>query len=404
MTADTRMVTVALLLAAAISACTAGGEHTVARPSTASSNAYHVAGDELCNETKCISVPLLRESVIRSLTGNVVGGIVLIGNTEPYTTGYARRSGDHPVLAMTEHVPMNTGSIGKIFTTIAVLQWLGRNELSVETPIAPYLPKGWAQGPNVHTITFEKLLTHRAGFRLPTTRVFETRAAAREQIAAGVNQVDQRIAQYNNIDFTIFEDLAPQMEGLSAPPADRGTASDTAADRWYEEWIQHNVFDRVGVHDATCNAGPTTVLAYAPLSEGTAHGSQIAKAPSGCSAGGWMMTAASIRQVLQGLGSNTLLSNTQRQAMDEDCLGWDCSTLEQATYRGKDGFAGNASGTAALVAFAGIIAGVLPVVLAANSPPPDTWFQIVSRAITDATSPNTGTQVTHHPATSRPSR
>jgi hypothetical protein len=116
-----------------------------------------------------------------------------------------------------------------------------------------------------------------------------------------------------------------------------------------------------------------------------------------------MMTAASIQQILQGLSSNTILSSTQRQTMDQNCLGWDCSTLEQATYRGKDGFAGNASGTAALVAFAGIIAGVLPVVLAANSPPPDTWFQIVSRAITDATTPNDGARFTQRSPTSRPS-
>jgi CubicO group peptidase (beta-lactamase class C family) len=357
----------------------------------------------MCNGALCISVSRLRASVVKSLTGNVVGGIALIGDTTPFATGYARRHGDDPVLPMNPHVPVNTGSIGKLFTTIAVLQWLDRHRLTINTPITPYLPRDWARGPNVQSITFRKLLTHRAGFRVPTTRVFETRAAAREQIAAGVHPVDQQIAQYNNIDFTIFEDLAPQMEGQTAATAHPPSPGGTAADHWYQQWIQQHVFDPVGVRDATCNAGPAALLAYPPVSEGTAHGSQVTTAPSGCSAGGWVMTATSIQRVLHGLlRGDTLLPPSQRRSMSDDCFGWDCSTVNQVTYRGKDGLITNARGDAALVAFAGIIAGVLPVVLAANSPPPDTMFRITSRAISDATTTPTPRATSQRPAT-RPS-
>ena len=58
----------------------------------------------------------------------------------------------------------------------------------------PEVPQRRVQGPDVGTITFGELLTHRAGFRLDSGLVFETDDAAREQIRQGVQQVDQRVA------------------------------------------------------------------------------------------------------------------------------------------------------------------------------------------------------------------
>jgi hypothetical protein len=78
----------------------------------------------------------------------------------------------------------------------------------------PEVPQRRVKGPGVGTITFGELLTHRAGFRLDSGLIFETDDAAREQIRQGVQQVDQRVADYNNINFTIFKDMLPLMEGL----------------------------------------------------------------------------------------------------------------------------------------------------------------------------------------------
>jgi hypothetical protein len=56
-----------------------------------------------------------------------------------------------------------------------------------------------------------------AGFRLDSGQVFQTDNAAREQIRQGVQQVDRQVADYNNINFTIFRDLLPFMEGAPEP-------------------------------------------------------------------------------------------------------------------------------------------------------------------------------------------
>jgi len=75
---------------------------------------------------------------------------------------------------------------------------------------------------------------------------------------------------------------------------------------------------------------------------------------------------ASMRRVLDGLISgNSLLSGSQRQQMDDNCLGWDCSVAGQADYRGKEGDIGD--GSPGLHIFFGILAGTIPAVVAINS-------------------------------------
>ena len=78
------------------------------------------------------------------------------------------------------------------------------------------------------------------------------------------------------------------------------------------------------------------------------------------------MTPASMRRVLDGLINGSLLSGRQRQQMDDNCLGWDCSGSGQADYRGKYGGGGD-PGPAGLQTFFGILAGTIPVVIATNS-------------------------------------
>jgi hypothetical protein len=72
--------------------------------------------------------------------------------------------------------------------------------------------------------------------------------------------------------------------------------------------------------------------------------------------------------VLDGLiHGNRLLSASQRQQMDGNCLGWDCSLTGTASYVGKGGDIGGIGGAPGLHTFFGIIAGTIPVVIAANS-------------------------------------
>jgi CubicO group peptidase (beta-lactamase class C family) len=363
---------VVALAAACVSGCSAGphaGGLAAAQPPG--------SADRVCVRSACVSLSRLAHSINTQLKGKVVGYVALIGKSRVFAAGLARTAADPPQLAMGPDVMVNVASVGKMFTTIAVLQSLARHHLSIDSRISPFLPPDWVKGPGVNTITFRELLTHRAGFRLNSGRVFVTDNAAREQIRHGIQQADKQVADYNNINFTIFRDMLPFMEGAR----DQGPA----ATRFFISYVQRQVFDPVHVTDATCAPVRDAMLMYPPPGAETQPGRPDPAGPSGCSGGGWFMTPASMLRVLYGLiHGNRLLTSSQRQQMDGNCLGWDCSLTGTASYVGKGG--DSADGAAALHTFFGIIAGTIPVVVVTNSD-------------LGATNPNSGEDLTSVVAT-----
>jgi CubicO group peptidase (beta-lactamase class C family) len=337
----------------------------------------------VCTPHACVSLGRLAHSIDTQLRGTAVGYVALVGWSHVVASGLARTAADPPKLAMGPDVMVNVASVGKMFTTIAVLKSLARHHRSIDGRIAPFLPPDWVKGPGIDTITFRELLTHRAGFRLDSGLVFTTGNAARDQVRHGIAQVDKRVASYNNIDFTIFRDLLPFMEGVRGPgPAARAAA----ADRLFNSYVQRQVFGPVGVTDARCAPVREAMLMYPPPFAGNPPGSPAPVGPSACAGGGWFMTPASMLRVLEGLINGRLLSGSQRQLMDDNCLGWDCSIAGQAGYRGKYGGISN-SGSAGLQIFFGILAGTIPVVIATNSTGPPPLQAVVQTALRAATSP-----------------
>jgi CubicO group peptidase (beta-lactamase class C family) len=376
-----RIWVVALGVVALAASCTAGPG--AGGPAAASPPVPAGSADRVCTARACISLSRLARSIDAQLKGKVVGYVALIGTSQVVSGGLARTAANPPKLAMGPDVMVNVLSVGKMFTTIAVLKSLARHHRSTGSRIWPFLPPDWVKGPGVGTITFRELLTHRAGFRLDSGLVFTTDNAAREQIRQGIQQIDQRVADYNNINFTIFRDMLPFMEGVPEPgPAARAAA----ADRFFLSYVQRQVFDQVGVTDARCAPVRDAMLMYAPPGTGTARGRPAPVGPSACSAGGWFMTPASMLRVLDGLISGSLLSRGQRQQMDHNCLGWDCSLAGQPGYRGKGG-GPFCDGSACLQTFFGILAGTIPVVVAINSDPGKPLSAIVQTALSAATTP-----------------
>src|SRR5690349_2511249 len=192
------------LAASCLSGC--GGGPTAGGPAATPPPAPAGSAGRACAPRACISLSRLASSIDTQLKGHVVGYVALVGQSNVVASGFARTAADPPKLAMGPDVMVNVLSVGKMFTTITVLQSLARHHLSIDSRIWPFLPPDWVKGPGIDTITFRELLTHRAGFRLDSHLAFQTGDAAREQIRQGIQQVDKRVAAYNNIDFTIFRD------------------------------------------------------------------------------------------------------------------------------------------------------------------------------------------------------
>jgi CubicO group peptidase (beta-lactamase class C family) len=370
---------VVALAASCVAGC--GGGPAAGGPAATQPSAPAGSADRACTASACVSLSRLAHSIDGQLRGTVVGYVALVGDSHVVASGFARTAADPPKLAMGPDVMVNVASVGKMFTTIAVLKSLARHHLSIDSRISPFLPPDWVKGPGIDTITFRELLTHRAGFRLDSGLVFQTGNAAREQIRQGIQQIDKQVADYNNIDFTIFRDLLPFMERVRDPgPAARAAA----ADRFFLSYVQRQVFDPVGVTDARCAPVREAMLMYLPPFSGTAPGSPASVGPSACAGGGWFMTPASMLRVLEGLINDKLLSGSQLELMDNNCLGWDCSIASQAGYRGKYG--GCCGSSAGLQTFFGVLAGTIPVVIATNSNGPPPLQAVVQTALRAATS------------------
>jgi CubicO group peptidase (beta-lactamase class C family) len=188
------------------------------------------------------------------LDDRVIGYVIIVGS-HILERGQARTSANPPRRAMTADVPISIASIGKIFTAIATMKLLEQHGLSVDAKIARYLPSDWVKGPGIDTITFRELLTHRAGFRHNSNDVFSDNDATRRQIEDGIRAESKESAEYNNLNFAIFRELLPALEGATDPgPARRSTIFGRA----FKKLIARQVLDPLGITDATCDEPPIT--------------------------------------------------------------------------------------------------------------------------------------------------
>ncbi len=334
-----------------------------------------------CDNLGCMSVSRFSANLDSQLQGKVVGYVSIVG-PRIVEYGVASTDADPPSRKMSTDVPINVASVSKVLTTIAVLQSLARHHLSIESPIAPFLPPDWVQGPNVSSITFRQLLTHSAGFRDNGGNT--SYEGLQQQIKRGVLPANQQKPVYNNLNFAIFRVLLPYMEGFSDPGPD--TRPQATAD-FYIGYMRQHVFQPVGVTDADCKpSGDRAPARYYPFPPGNTRGIEAGDWTLLCGGGGWVLSASDLFKIVQSLiRNNVLLTKKQKKQMNDDCLGWDCSVTAQADYRGKDGalLYGNVSEQT----FIGIFKGKVGVVLLMNSHPPVNISSVVLKAFKDAAQP-----------------
>jgi CubicO group peptidase (beta-lactamase class C family) len=340
--------------------------------------------DTACNASGCISLSKFSAGIDSQLDGKVVGYVSLVGALPVMVKyGKAHTAADPPSLAMDTDIPSNVASLSKVLTTIGVLQSLAKNDLTIKSMIAPYLPPGWTKGANVSTITFGELLTHTAGFRDFGDGSY---GALKQQISDGVTLANKATPKYNNENFALLRVLLPFMESFNDPgEAQRPTA--TAS--FYVDYMRKKIFTPLGISGVDCKppAAGKPVLYYPPPPIGATGGVEAGDWTLTCGGGGWVLTVGELYKVMLDLaGGNTLLTDEQKKLMNTNCLGWDCSVQTQKDFVGKNGILNY--GNAGMSSFFGIFKGSVPVIVLVNSPPPANITTVVRTAFTNATVPH----------------
>lgn len=328
--------------------------------------------DTACDPNGCISISKLSANISNTLNNHVVGFVSIVNGVLAFG-GQARTVNDPPYAAMLPGYPSNVASVSKVLTTIGVLQSLAKHNLTIDDKISPYLWTNWKQGPNINTITFRDLLTHKAGFRVNCNGSNTTYAVLQQQIVDGVNLSDKAVASYNNCNFAIFRELLPFMEGntYSGQNTDNARASWSA--NFYISYMNQHVFQPVGISTRACKPPTDTsyvVLSY-PFPAGSTHGNDWGDWTLSCGGGGWVLSANDLYAVVNDLANgNGLLTSDEKNLMNSNCLGWDCSVRNDCPdpYVCKNGSLD--SGSITLWTYLGILKCNVPVAVIVNSQTP----------------------------------
>jgi CubicO group peptidase (beta-lactamase class C family) len=233
--------------------------------------------------------------------------------------GQARTAANAPATAMSADLRTNAASVTKNMTAVAVLKLLAAKNVSVTSPIYPYLPKSWQLGKNVNAITFAELLTHTSGIR--DTQSPDTSYAGLKATMAQDILLSNKVKKYQNANFGLFRIIIPYLNGFNDP----GIADIAAStDQGYLDYM-----NSVYGNDFPITCKPPTpdgaqILTYQP---GVASGTDWGDWTDLCGGGGLQLSANEMGVYLAHLTLGEYLPASPQAdtltAMVNNMYGWD---------------------------------------------------------------------------------
>ncbi len=240
--------------------------------------------------------------------------------------GMARKSPDGNTRAMTTDDRYNLASVSKTITAAAALKVLREKNVSVDSTMSKFLPNSFTIGPNVNTITFRELLTHRSGIRCGKSERAELEAC----IAAGIKTPDKAVREYDNSNFALFRFLIPGVEDFVRGPQ-AANQFQLAKDypKRYMAYVQKAVFDPAGLPQLFCKPTAThPALTYQfPCPED--NGGDYGDATAVCGSKGWNLSTEELATFISALlYTEKILPKDLREQMKNENLGIYKETVE----------------------------------------------------------------------------
>lgn len=286
------------------------------------------------------------------LMGRVVGYEYAVYQGEVLScsgaAGYAVLSTRTP---MTADRRMTVSSMSKTITATAfmrameILNVAGAN-LSLDTKIAPYLPRSWDRGPHVEEMTFRHLLTHTSGLRsiAGDEDLFDVLG---QTIANGSTKENWGEEEYENCNFSLLRILIPNLlygPGASQQNMLKSVGPDYYTARIYFNFVRDKVFGPVGLSSVSLAPnGPQEAGRYYDFNN-------ISTVPYQdpdfdwhllrVGSGHWFMSAKEFGRFIAGLRNGRIVSNASFQQMTSLNLGMgpDSSTHGGENWNHNGGF------------------------------------------------------------------
>ncbi|MET0053065.1 MAG: serine hydrolase [Candidatus Thiodiazotropha sp.] len=281
------------------------------------------------------------------LQDHVVGyAYVINGDGQPKewnAAGYAKTPQDGD-LEMSVHTRSFLASVTKHITSVATVKILHEAGLTIDTPIAGYLPAGWKLGKNVSGIRFRHLLTHATGWGQLWNTLSD---AEQEDWNNGWDGLKYVVSldlapgsfnySYKNANTALLRILIPQIwVQMGGAPYTEVTASNH--DLMYLSYVQHNIFNPIGIYSVSCSmqASYDEALAYSfdhVETGGVEHSIDLG---SGCGGhSGLRLSAVELAKYLAYLRySDQIISLSELGLINSEELGWDDATDGKYTKSG----------------------------------------------------------------------
>lgn len=301
----------------------------------------------------------MRDEILGALSGKAVGfAFALVKNGQlaiAEGVGAARTAGDN-YQPMTPSSRLNVMSVTKTTTAVAVIQLLQKNGLSVDSPVAPWLPPEWVKGAGFvvpQAVTFRQLLDHTSGLGQLYSQLDDFEQANWGNDWDGLEFVVSNGAQpgsaysYKNANYALLRVAIPYLWKATGNHPGIGVISEINVGIWYLAYVQQQVFVPSGVQSVTCTVpnAATATLVYNASNPGA--GGKLVQTPAGelDGCGGHanlQLSALDLARFMAYLTHGKLLNAAGTQLMDSGRLGWNTGSNtpgEEGIYwHGGDGY------------------------------------------------------------------
>lgn len=304
-------------------------------------------GQNSQTHAKTFSIDLFEQNLKTRLEGRTIGYTYAIYERE---TLRKRGAGGHWLLPDQEMYPdrrLTALSMSKTITAAAVMKAIEElrsqgKTISIDSPVAPYIPRGWVMGPNVQNITFKHLLTHTSGLWGVGSKP-DSYASLQKTIAQGTIDNPSTVEKieefgkkdYENANFCLFRIIIPymiypeQVDNLTPETAPLETG------KLYVKYVREKIFAPIALGDVDVyQPGPGLNRYYvfndlADFSEDRPTTDLIPILHAG--AGFWRLSSVEFGRFISKLRYGKIVSPESFQSMMENELGM----YESASLYGK---------------------------------------------------------------------
>lgn len=247
--------------------------------------------------------------------------------------GVRRTIADGGELASSPIKRMHIASVTKNLTAATVLAALAHIPgVNLNSKIKDFLPSLWDLGSGVDDIRFRHLLTHASGIG-PEFGASTSYAKLKTTIAeGGVSPGGD--SEYDNRNFGLFRIILPY---LVCPPVMMNAEVEGQNNNNYDELIdqktselyiyivRYYIFNRIGIGNAQCkpNGNDSTRTRFYEFPDNGQPGQDGGDWTNRSGGAGWVLSAYDLAKYLAFRRySEVLLSESNREKMDEELYGW----------------------------------------------------------------------------------